>query len=69
MTFELAVLKAARAVAAASLNMTTEKFWQTVPSLVVETSEGEFDAITVDAWRASPSPIKVVLASADTFGG
>lgn len=71
MTLDEAILTSAKAVLNAPRNMGTKKFWQTVPSLIIEKEPNVFGVMTVNEWREDSSEpiIKLVIEPEETFGG
>lgn len=71
MTFEQAVLTAAEAVRSADV-MPILDFWKMVPSVIVQSGNGDYHAITVEQWRASATDDYVVvlfIGTPNDFGG
>lgn len=78
MTFDEAALTVARAVFAASPNMTVKAFHQRITSLVVRQDDDDYQPMTVDQWRnhsflapgrVDPPDVVLTVASGDAFGG
>lgn len=70
-SFKWAVMEAAEQVRCAPLNLTVDKFWKEVKSLVVRRRDGMYQACTVE-WFREHSPdtapeIVLTLAGKDGF--